>query len=62
MSEMDDKIYSEMTIKIYNTDKDGVIKSANVRTIMLSQPKYQKSSLVSICAERVKIAVSDMIN
>ncbi len=62
MTEMDDKIYSEITIKTYNTDKDGIIKSANVRTIMISQPKYQKSSLASICAERVKIAVSNMIN
>lgn len=62
MTEMDDKIYSEITIKTYNTDKDGLIKGTEIRTIMISQPKYQKSSLVSICAERVKIAVSDMIN
>lgn len=62
MSEMDDKIYSEITIKTYNTDKDGIIKSAKVRTIMISEHKYQKSSLASICAERVKTAVSDMIN
>lgn len=61
MTEMDDKIYSEITIKTYNTDKDGLIKGAKVRTIMISESKYQKSSLASVCAERVKIAVSDMI-
>lgn len=36
MSEMDDKIYSEITIKTYNTDKDGPIKDAEIRTIILS--------------------------
>jgi len=61
MTEIDDKIYSEITIKTYTTDKDGLIKGTKVRTIMINKPRYQKSSLASTCSKRVKIAVEDMI-
>lgn len=55
-----DKFYAEITIKVHQVDKDGVVCSSRTRSIMHSD-NSKGDKLANECAARTKVAINDTI-